>query len=526
MTMRRRIFPAVTLVATILLLAPAPLGAQSAAPSRLRAIPGHGVVTLSWAVPEDAAAVTAYRVYRDGRRVAEVTDLSAPVLTETGLVDGTRYRYEVSAVTEAGEGRRGVPVTVVAGPRPEDPASSTEGGSESRVYRYSLATRGTITADTQLFAIHVAMTLNDPRGWSLGGSIEFQRVTSGGDFTIWLSEASQVPSFGSPCSSMWSCRVGRNVIINQTRWQEASPSWNGAGGTRDSYRHYVVNHETGHWLGFGHASCPGPGQPAPVMQQQSKDLQGCHHNTWPVPGERSAAGSRHGVGVRPQGDATAHFDFGQPGDRVLACDWDGDGVDTPAVVRGNEWRLRNRNSSGGPQVTFTFGQAGDKPVCGDWDGNGIDSAGTVRGNEWRLRNRNTTGPPAVTFRFGTAGDDPVVGDWNGDGVDTPGMVDGNVWSIRNRNTTGTPFRTFTFGRSSDKPVAGDWDGNGTSDPGMVRGQPWVLRRTLTSGPPDLRITFGNRGVPPVVGHWDGLAIDKPGRSINGHWHLRRFSALP
>ena len=190
---------------------------------------------------------------------------------------------------------------------------------------------------------------------------------------------------------MWSCRVGNAVIINQTRWLHASDSWNSAGGSLDSYRHYVVNHETGHWLGFGHAFCPGAGQLAPVMQQQSKGLQGCRHNTWPVSGELSAAGSRHGVGVRARGPAIQHSDFGRRGDRTLACDWNADGQESPAVVRGNEWRLRNNLRSGGPQVTFTYGEVGDQFVCGDWDGNGSETVGVVRGNEWLLRNSNTAG---------------------------------------------------------------------------------------------------------------------------------------
>ena len=77
--------------------------------------------------------------------------------------------------------------------------------------------------------------------------------------TLVLAEASRVPGFSSVCSSMWSCRVGRFVIINQERWKHASPAWNAANGALRDYRHMVVNHETGHWLGLGHAGCPGPG---------------------------------------------------------------------------------------------------------------------------------------------------------------------------------------------------------------------------------------------------------------------------
>ncbi len=522
----RRIAPiAFVLFATVSTLAAAPAtAARGPAPSmRVEAIPGDRVVTLTWTSPP--GPVTAWRVVRDGRLVAEVTDLSAPVYTDTGLVNGSRHRYEVSAVTAAGPALRSRAVAVTVGPRSEDPGGA-EGGTEARTYTYSLATRGAITADTQFFALHVAQTLNDPRGWSLGGSIEFRQVSSGGDFTVYLAQDSTLPSFGSPCSSMWSCRVGRNVIINQTRWQTATDSWRSNGGSLDSYRHYVVNHETGHWLGFGHASCPGAGQAAPVMQQQSIGLQGCRHNTWPVGGERSAAGSRHGVGVRAIGPGVQHSTFGRGRDRVLACDWNGDGMDTPGIVRGNEWRLRNNLRSGGPQVQFHYGQAGDQFVCGDWNGNGTETVGVVRGNQWLLRNSNTAGPPVYTFRFGAPGERAVVGDWNGDGFDTPGMVDGNHWQLRNRVSTGTPAIEFDFGRPNDRPVAGDWDGNGRTDPGMVRGKPWLLRRTLTGGPPDQRIVFGNLGVPPVAGRWIGLANDLPGRSINGAWHFRRFAPEP
>jgi hypothetical protein len=154
-----------------------------------------------------------------------------------------------------------------------------------RIVTYSVTTRGTITADLSEFSSLANQTLNDARGWA-GMGISFQEVASGGSFSLVLSEASQVPSFNySVCSSDWSCSVGRYVIINQDRWLGASAAWNAAGGSLRDYRHMVVNHETGHWLGHGHLGCSGAGQMAPVMQQQSIDLQGCSFNPWPLSSE-------------------------------------------------------------------------------------------------------------------------------------------------------------------------------------------------------------------------------------------------
>ncbi len=151
---------------------------------------------------------------------------------------------------------------------------------QRRVATYSIATRGRITASVKKFARQAAQTFADPRGWR-GGGTTFRRVKSGGGFTLVLSEAGQVPSFSSQCSSYYSCRVGRFVIINQDRWKFASPPWNASGRSLRDYRHMVINHEVGHWLGNGHVGCPGAGQPSPVMSQQSKGPGGCHFNPWP-----------------------------------------------------------------------------------------------------------------------------------------------------------------------------------------------------------------------------------------------------
>ena len=146
---------------------------------------------------------------------------------------------------------------------------------------YSVTTKGAVTANLAEFKQQANVTLNDGRGWARLG-VRFQEVESGGNFTLVLAEANQLPTFSSGCSAEYSCRAGRYVIINQDRWMGATPSWNSAGGSLRDYRHMVVNHETGHWLGHDHQSCGGAGQQAPVMQQQSIGLQGCQFNAWPL----------------------------------------------------------------------------------------------------------------------------------------------------------------------------------------------------------------------------------------------------
>jgi hypothetical protein len=213
-----------------------------------------------------------YQWLRDGRDIPGAT--------------GRRYTY---APHDVGTRIR-VRVTAFAvGHRPASKGSEPRGVVQHRrdvrrVVTYVVRTRGRITADVGAFARQAAETYADARGWR-GKGVAFRRVRRGGSFTLVLAQASTVPSYSSGCSAMWSCRVGRYVIINQTRWLRASPAWNRAGRSRRDYRHMVVNHETGHWLGKGHARCPSKGRPAPVMMQQSKGTQGCRLNPWPTPGE-------------------------------------------------------------------------------------------------------------------------------------------------------------------------------------------------------------------------------------------------
>jgi hypothetical protein len=212
-----------------------------------------------------------YRWLRDGAPITGATGRHYRVRTADV---GAKIRLEVTAKR--------------AGATPATAISRAVTGKHVRgvrtVVTYTVTTRGSVSASVATFRRQAQETFDDPRGWRADG-IRFKRVSSKGDFTLVLSQASKVPSFSSACSTTYSCRVGRHVVINETRWKRATPTWDAKKGTLRDYRHMVVNHETGHWLGRGHVGCGGKGQLAPVMQQQSKGLNGCRINPWPKKGE-------------------------------------------------------------------------------------------------------------------------------------------------------------------------------------------------------------------------------------------------
>lgn len=164
-------------------------------------------------------------------------------------------------------------------------------------YRVERHTEDDATAD---FADVVDATLTDDRGWQRA-KFRFER-TADAPYLIVLAEGDEVDRRCLPYDTYgkYSCQNGPVVALNADRWRGADPKWTGDLAT---YRQMLVNHEVGHLLGLKHPhpQCPRPGEPAPVMNQQSTELNGCLPNPWPLPWEIALAG-RHDRALAPPPD--------------------------------------------------------------------------------------------------------------------------------------------------------------------------------------------------------------------------------
>jgi len=164
-------------------------------------------------------------------------------------------------------------------------------------YRAERRTNDDATAD---FSAVVEATLTDSRGWT---QARFRFVPDeDAAYVIVLAEGDEVDQLCLPYDTYgkYSCQNGPVVALNADRWRTADPKWTG---DLPTYRQMLVNHEVGHLLGQKHPrpQCPHRGQLAPVMNQQSTELNGCLPNPWPLPWEIELA-ARHDRPLAPPPD--------------------------------------------------------------------------------------------------------------------------------------------------------------------------------------------------------------------------------
>ncbi|HEX9775398.1 MAG TPA: DUF3152 domain-containing protein [Actinomycetota bacterium] len=174
-------------------------------------------------------------------------------------------------------------------PQPRRVSREACGPEGARVVRFRVHVQRGVPFGTKAFARTVRSILCDPRGWTASGAVRF-RYDPRGEYLVSLrtpatTEARCMSLIGLSVRSTWSCAGTREAVLNSARWLHGSPS---LPMRVRPYRRLLVNHEVGHLLGHGHRSCPGPGERAPVMMQQSKGLWGCRGNPWPLRSELAA----------------------------------------------------------------------------------------------------------------------------------------------------------------------------------------------------------------------------------------------
>ena len=152
-----------------------------------------------------------------------------------------------------------------------------------RRWRYTIEVEPGLGIDPESLAVEVRAALTDERSWVRTRTLEQVSDPSMARIRLVLASPETVDELcgraGLRTAGIYSCWNGRFAALNSWRWEV------GAEGFEDitTYRNYLVNHEFGHGLGYGHVGCPASGELAPVMMQQSKGLDSCRANGWPYP---------------------------------------------------------------------------------------------------------------------------------------------------------------------------------------------------------------------------------------------------
>ncbi len=158
-------------------------------------------------------------------------------------------------------------------------------GPAGPIHTYSLEVEPASGIDPYAFAAEAETILSDARGWTARGERRLQRIgRTDAQVRVVLATPATVDAYcaraGLRTQGRYSCWNGRFAMLNADRWRTGAAPFTAP---LEQYRAYLVSHEVGHGLGYGHVGCPASGALAPVMMQQTISIGACLPNAWPYP---------------------------------------------------------------------------------------------------------------------------------------------------------------------------------------------------------------------------------------------------
>jgi hypothetical protein len=162
-------------------------------------------------------------------------------------------------------------------------ADDGERAGRGRLRTYRIEVEPAADVNVRWVTQYAERVLGERWGWTGVADWSLRRVRRRPDIRVVIATPRTVDRLcaraGLRTMGRLSCWNGQFAAINVNRWKRGAAGFTGRLRT---YRRYVLNHEVGHALGYGHRSCPGPGRRAPVMQQQTIATKPCRANGWPA----------------------------------------------------------------------------------------------------------------------------------------------------------------------------------------------------------------------------------------------------
>ena len=161
----------------------------------------------------------------------------------------------------------------------EVPSGNTKDSSK---FNYGIKIESSLNLDSNCIKNLLFLILNDEKGWiNITDKSFHQTSIEESDFVYIFATPEKTDELCYPLETngIFSCRNEKEIVINNFRWENGATDF-----LKDieMYRLYLINHETGHILGWGHTDCPKEGAIAPLMMQQSKGTNGCIPYGWPA----------------------------------------------------------------------------------------------------------------------------------------------------------------------------------------------------------------------------------------------------